>query len=46
MKEKDIIKIVEDLFEKTLVASSEDPFCGATIEGKEQFFKFQITFFV
>jgi hypothetical protein len=38
MDEKDVIKIVEDLFETTLVAMSDDPFCGATIEGKEQFF--------
>jgi len=38
MREEDIIKIVENLFETTLVAMSDDPFCGATIEGKEQFF--------
>lgn len=36
MNEK-IIKIVEDLLETTLVAITDDPFCGATIEGKEQF---------
>lgn len=38
MKEEDIIKIVEELFESTLVAECDDPFCGATIEGKEEFF--------
>ena len=38
MKEDDVINIVKELFEKTLLATSEDPYCGAEIEGKEEFF--------
>lgn len=37
MKEKDIMIIVKDLLETTLYAESDDPYCGATIEGKEEF---------
>jgi hypothetical protein len=39
MKEDDIIEIIKELLnDEILVAISDDPFCGATIEGKEEFF--------
>lgn len=38
MNEDDVIKIVKELFDTEIYGETDDPFRGADIMGKEQFF--------